>query len=143
MARIKIELPEKFKFTTQYTVRIADVNYGGHVGNDSILTIMQEARLQYLQFLGYKNEISIGEHVGIIVADAAVVYKSESFYGEVITIKIAVDDFNKYGFDIYYHLIAAENGREIARGKTGIVCLNYKEKKIAVVPEELLEKLRG
>jgi len=34
MQRIKIDLPEFFSFTTPIKIRITDLNYGGHVGND-------------------------------------------------------------------------------------------------------------
>lgn len=142
MARIKLDLPEKFIFSTHYTVRISDVNYGGHVGNDAILTIMQEGRLALFKAMGIKDELSIYEGVGTIVADAAVVYKSEGFHGDELEIKIAVDDFNKFGFDMYYQLINTQSGKEVARGKTGIVCLNYHEKKITPIPAKFEEKLR-
>lgn len=143
MARIKLDLPKKFIFSTNYTVRISDVNYGGHVGNDAILTIMQEGRLALLKAMGIKDELSINEGVGIIVADAVVIYKSEGFHGDELEIKIAVDDFNKFGFDMYYQLINTLSGKEVARGKTGIVCLNYQEKKITPIPAKFEEKLRN
>lgn len=142
MARVKLDLPKKFIFSTNYTVRISDVNYGGHVGNDAILTIMQEGRLALLKAMGIKDELSIDEGVGIIVADAVVIYKSEGFHGDELEIKIAVDDFNKFGFDMYYQLINIKSEKEVARGKTGIVCLNYQEKKITPIPAKFEEKLK-
>jgi hypothetical protein len=33
MARIKLELPETFPFSTERTVRITDLKDGGHLGN--------------------------------------------------------------------------------------------------------------
>ncbi|MEM6846395.1 MAG: acyl-CoA thioesterase, partial [Bacteroidota bacterium] len=79
MARIKISFPVDFIFKTKITIRVTDVNYGGHVGNDSILSIMHEVRLQFLKHLGFKSEVDIDENVGLIVADVAVQYKAESF----------------------------------------------------------------
>ena len=38
--------------------------------------------------------------VGIVVADAAVQYKSEAFHGEILVFEMALDDFNKYGCDL-------------------------------------------
>ncbi|MEM9391915.1 MAG: thioesterase family protein, partial [Bacteroidota bacterium] len=81
MARIKINFPEDFIFKSKITIRVTDVNYGGHVGNDSILSIMHEVRLQFLKHLGFKSEVDIDENVGLIVADVAVQYKAESFHG--------------------------------------------------------------
>ena len=39
MARIRLSMPEKFIFTTELPVRITDLNYGGHVGNDVFLSL--------------------------------------------------------------------------------------------------------
>ena len=142
MSRIKIDLPQTFIFKCSYAVRIADINYGGHVGNDAILTIMQEGRLQFLKHLGYKNELNIDGDIGMIVGDSAIVYKSESFYGDIMDIEVAMDEFNKYGFDIIYLLTNHHTRKEIARGKTGVVFLDYFSRKIAAVPTKFLEKIQ-
>lgn len=142
MGRVKIDLPVTTQFQTQVAVRVNDLNYGGHVGNDNVLTIMHEARLQYLKSLGFKDELSIGEDIGIIIADAAIVYKTESFHGDQLIIDISTDDFNKYGFSMFYKITNTENGKEVARGKTGIICMNYKERKIASIPSNLLKLLQ-
>ena len=59
MARIKIDLPSKIAFSTNIPVRITDLNYGGHVGNDTVLTIIHEARMQFLANAGY-TEMKFG-----------------------------------------------------------------------------------
>ena len=53
MARIKIDLPVKFSFSTTIPIRITDINFGGHVGNDTILSIVHEARAKFFQHFGY------------------------------------------------------------------------------------------
>ncbi len=53
MARIEVQLPEKFIFSTELAVRVTDLNYGNHVGNDSTLGLMHEARLQFYRKLGF------------------------------------------------------------------------------------------
>jgi YbgC/YbaW family acyl-CoA thioester hydrolase len=142
MARIQITLPDTFIFTTELTVRASDLNYGAHVGNDSVLTIMQEARIVLYRTLGFKDEISFDGSIGQIIADAAIQYKSEAFLGDHLIIKIAVDEFTRFGFDMYYLLENAETGKEVARGKTGIVCFDYEKRKIAAIPDILLHKLK-
>ena len=47
MARIKVELPELFTFNTTIPIRITDLNYGNHVGNDTILSMIHEACVQF------------------------------------------------------------------------------------------------
>jgi acyl-CoA thioester hydrolase len=142
MPRIQISLPPTVLFTAEVQVRISDINYGGHVGNDSILTIMQDARLIFYRAKGFKNEISFEGSVGQIIADASVQYKAESFLADQLLINIFVDEITKYGFDMLYQIINKENGKEIARGKTGIVSFDYQKRKVASIPESLLAILR-
>lgn len=59
MARISIDLPSTFTFSATIPVRITDLNYGGHVGNDTILSIIHEARVQYLKILDIQKKILV------------------------------------------------------------------------------------
>lgn len=134
MARIKIDLPEKFDFSTEIPVRISEINYGGHLGHDSVLSLTHEARVRLLSKHGF-TEMDI-EGSGLIISDAAIVYKSEAFYGEILNIEVAICDFNKYGCDFVYKITEKETGREIARAKTGIVFFDYENRKVSPVPEK-------
>lgn len=140
MARVKIDLPESFFFKTEIPVRITDLNYGGHVGNDTILSILHESRMQLFAHLGYRSEVDI-EGVGVIMTDVAMVYKSETFYGETLVIELVATDFNKYGFDVVYRVSGKQSGKDIAHAKTGIVCFDYQKRKIAPLPETFKNKL--
>ena len=134
MNRIKLHLPDKFDFVTEIPVRISDINYGGHLGNDSVLTLVHEARVRFLARHGFSEKNIAG--IGIIMADAAIVYKAQSFYGDVIVIEVGAHDFDKYGCDIFYKLTNRETGKEIARVKTGVAFFDYSAGKIAVMPDE-------
>lgn len=142
MARIKLDLPAFFPFKTTIKIRITDLNYGGHVGNDTVLGLMHESRVQYLNYLGYDNEVNAIEGMGLIQTDAAIVYKAETFYGETLLVEVAANDFNKYGFDFVYKLSNAENNKEVARGKTGVVCFDYQSRKIVAMSEQFKNKLQ-
>lgn len=134
MARINIELPESFSYSTEIKLRISDINYGGHLAHDSILSLTHEARVRFLDSLGYTEADIDGP--GIILADAALVYKSEAFYGQSLIIEIAVAEFSKYGCDFVYKLTDDKTGKEVARVKTGIVFFDYSKREISRVPEQ-------
>ncbi len=59
MARVKLDLPDAFEFTTEIQVRIGDINYGGHLGNDTVLSLIHEARVRFLQKYNFR-EANIG-----------------------------------------------------------------------------------
>jgi acyl-CoA thioesterase FadM len=136
MARIKIDLPEKFPFSVSIPIRITDLNYGGHVGNDTVLSLIHEARMQFLQYYGYK-EMEI-EGIGLIMTDVGIEFKSELFYGDTIKASVSVADFSRIGFDLYYKLEKVVEGKTIlvATAKTGMICYDYSSKKIMRVPEK-------
>ena len=137
MARTKIELPEKFNFSTKISIRITDLNYGGHVGNDTILSLIHEARVQYLKSFGYE-ELNI-EGVSLIMSDAGIEFKAELFYGDVITAFVTATDLSRIGFDLYYKLIREDT--LVATAKTGMVCFDYNSRKVTAVPDEVVKKL--
>lgn len=141
MARIKIDLPETFSFECSIPVRITDINYGNHVGNDTILSIIHEARMQFLNSHGYTELKFAG--TGLIMADAGIEFKSELFYGDVVNCSVIATAFSKVGFELYYKLEKNLEGKRIlvAAAKTGMICYDYDRKKIVAIPEEALEKL--
>lgn len=139
MARIKIALPEQFIFETVLDVRIGDINYGGHMANDAILRLAHEARLRFLKSLAY-SELDV-EGVGIIMADAAIMYRAEAFHGDNLHFKLGVCDLNKYGLDIVYQAIDGNNGKEVARLKTGIVFFDYQTRQVSTMPAAFVAKL--
>ena len=132
MARVKLDLPENPVFEAVVPVRITDLNYGGHVGNDSLLSILHEARVQFLKHFGFSEHDVAGK--GIIMSDAVLVYKSEIFYGATLSIEVGVTDLHAHGMDITYRVMDGE--KEMARAKTGIVFFDYEQRKIARIPEE-------
>ena len=139
MSRIQVNFPEKHIFSTEIKVRITDINYGGHLGNDSMLALLHEARVRYLKHFGY-SEMDV-EGTGIIMADVAIQFKTEAFYAERLTIAIAVGDFSRVSFDIYYKV--SSGSRDVAIAKTGIVFFNYEKKKVAAVPEKFRLKMES
>jgi len=141
MERIKVNLPENFHFSTIIKIRITDLNYGGHVGNDSFLSLIHEARQQFLNHFGY-SELKI-ENVSLIMADASIEFKKELNYGNEIKISVTASGFDKLGFDLFYKIEIINNGNFILAGKakTGMLCYDYQNKKLMPVPEEAKNKL--
>ena len=141
MARLKIDLPASFRFQTTIPIRITDLNYGGHVGNDRILSLIHEARVEYLQSLGF-TELDMGG-VSLIMADVAIEYKNELFHGDRLLVSVSAGEFTSSGFDLYYKL--QKDGSMgpllIAKAKTGMVCFNYSTRKVMRVPETVQQKL--
>ena len=143
MARIKIEIPKQFIVSFNIPIRIADINYGNHVGNDAFVSIIHEARMQWLQQHGY-TELNI-EGTGLIMGDLSIEFKNESFYGDVVEVKIGAGEVSRASFNLYYQLSVKRNNEIIllANAKTGMVCYDYAAKKVIAIPEQLKTILTG
>lgn len=143
MNRIKVDLPEKFSFSTRIKIRITDLNYGGHVGNDTFLSLIHEARQQFFKHHGYA-ELEFDGH-GVIMADAAIEFKSELNYGDEIEVFVAATNFTRLGFDLYYKLEVLGSPVNILAGKakTGMLCYNYDAKKVISLSETAKQKLQS
>ena len=143
MARTKIELPPAFTFKTIIPIRITDVNYGNHVGNDSILSIIHEARMQYLKNLGLSELEFAG--VGLIMADVSIEFKNEAFYGDLIEASVTSGNLTNTGFELFYKLEkkSGEGTVLVAVARTGMVCFDYERKRIVSFPVNAVQLLKS
>ncbi|MBI4187594.1 MAG: thioesterase family protein [Chloroflexi bacterium] len=139
MSRIEINLPAQFSFSTDIPIRISDINRGRHLGHTAVLVIIEEARVRFLNSLGYAERDA--NEVGHIIADAGIVYKRQGYYGQTLKVEIAVTDFTARGCDLVYKISDTNTGAEIARAKTCLLFYDYKNQKTVPVPADFKEKL--
>jgi len=140
MPRIKLQIPESFRFSTEIIPRITDINYGGHLGNDSMLSLIHEARVRFLSNYGF-TEMNIG-NVGIILTDAIIIFKAECFYGDILIFEVDVSNISNADCDFFYRVTNKNNGKLIAIAKTNIAFFDYKNKKVVKVPKIFIEKFK-
>ena len=76
MARLTLDFPEdQYYYATQLTVRVTDINGANHLGNDSMISMISEARARFLFDFGLED--TLGQDVGTIVTDLATTYRNE------------------------------------------------------------------
>ena len=142
MARIKLSFPDDaFYFETRMPVRITDINGANHLGNDALISMLSEARAQFLVNYGIQEADPDG--VGIIVTDLATMYQSESFFPEMLRFEVGLMDFNKYGGDFVFRVTREESGQPVAMAKYGFVFFSYRDKKVVPMPESFRERFAG
>ena len=132
MVKVHLELPERFLFETELSLRAAEMNYAGHLGNDTLLSLLQEVRIRFLAHYELKEMNMFG--LGLVITDSMAVYESEAFRGERLKFEVTVADFNKYGCDFVFRVTEATSGRAVARAKTGMVFFDYEQRKVQPVP---------
>ncbi|PWF46681.1 thioesterase family protein [Massilia glaciei] len=139
MARIQLDFPEdQFCYSTPLTVRVTDINGAGHLGNDSMISMISEARARFLYEYGVRETERDG--TGIIVTDLATTYRAEAHARDQLLFEVGVMDFNKYGGDITFRVTRPRDMTLVAMAKSGFVFFNYKSAQVVDMPDEFRAK---
>ncbi len=133
MARLELALPDRFPFATDIAVRITDINYGQHLGNDAVFGILHEARLRFLAQFGF-SEVDIGGP-GLIMAEAACRFRGQAAYGDRLRVEVAAGNAAGSRFDLFYRIRNAETNVDVAEARTGMLCFDYQRRRPARMPE--------
>jgi acyl-CoA thioesterase FadM len=141
MARIELNLPEQFFFTTSLTVRFTDLNIGSHVGNDQMIALLSEARSRFLFHFGIEDWLAQG--LNILVTDLMATYKTSAWGRDVLQFEVGIMDFNQYGGDIIFRVTRPSNDDLIVLAKTGFVFIQSATGKITPMPEKFREAFPG
>jgi acyl-CoA thioester hydrolase len=129
------------KFITDYfTIRIGDINYGGHMGYDKALSLFHDARIAFINSLGY-TELNIGENSGIIIGEAYVKYKKEIFLNDNLRVFITISEIKDATFIMNYSVFKQDDDKEAISGYTKVVSFSFLDKKVDLIPKDFLEKL--
>jgi acyl-CoA thioesterase FadM len=139
MARLTLKFPEdQYCFSTLLTVRVTDINAAKHLGNDSMISMISEARALFFFEFGITETAADG--VGIIVTDLATTYKAEAHARDQLLFEVGVMDFNPYGGDITFRISRPADGVLVAMAKSGFVFFNYQSFKVIGMPAEFPSK---
>jgi acyl-CoA thioesterase FadM len=139
MARLQLSFPEdQWYYSTQLTVRVTDINAGNHLGNDSMISMISEARARFLFEFGVSESERDGN--GIIVTDLATTYRAEAHARDQLLFEVGVMDFNKYGGDIIFRISRPRDKTLIAMAKSGFVFFNYKTSQVVAMPDDFRNK---
>lgn len=134
MARLKLDLPaDQFCYATHLTVRVTDINAANHLANDSMISMISEARARFLYEFGMDDAPQHG--IGIIVTDLATMYRNEAHARDQLLFEVGVMDFNKYGGDIIFRITRPADDTLVAMAKSGFVFFDYVSKKVVGMPE--------
>lgn len=125
-----------------FRIRISDINYGGHMGNDRALALFQDARILFLEAIGC-SEKKIAENTGIILTKAEVEYKREVFLHDELMASISPGEIRSRSFGLNYSFIRTCDGAEVFRGSTVLMAFNYYTQKSSKLPEDFVEKIKN
>jgi acyl-CoA thioester hydrolase len=135
-------LQNEFRFSNEIDIRISDINYGGHLGNDRYLSIFQDARLRYLKQFGY-SELSIGENTSLIMKQAHIDFKAEAFWDDRLTVYVRISKIKSIKFMMEYLMVKDnDQAKVVASGYTEMVGFDYQNRKVKKLPEKFVRDIQ-
>jgi 4-hydroxybenzoyl-CoA thioesterase len=141
VARVTVDLPERFAFSTELALYAEHINYAQHLDNARLLGLVSEARVRWLASLEYQE--GDVEGVGLIMADQSVRYASEARAGEVMVVSMCAGEIGRVGFEVVWVMHEQASGREVARGRHNMVCFDYANARVRPVPDRARVRLAG
>src|SRR3972149_2720772 len=129
-----------FRFFYPIEVRYGDLDPQGRVNKASFLTYMEQARIAYIQTLGLWPGGTFLD-IGIILAEALVVFNSPILYGQKVRVGVRVSCLGNKSLTMDYLLEAAENGKRLASGSSVLVTYNYRDARSLPIPEDWRETI--
>jgi len=135
MPRLQLISRDFYPFQTEIIVRVTDLNYGGHLGNDSLLSLVHEARCRFLASHAW-TEMDCGG-TSLIMGDAAIVYQGEAFEGDNLQFDVAAGEPGRCGFRLFFRVMRMSDDQSIALVENGMICYHYASKKIQPLPEKV------
>lgn len=133
MPRVRLDYPDQvFTFTTETDIRFSDVNLGGHLGNDALVSLIGDARSRYFAELGRTE----GGPEGVVVADLMVSYRAEGFLRDRLRIDVGVAERARASVDLAYRVVRPADDTVLAIAKTGLVFFNYTTRSVIPVPAD-------
>ena len=139
MPRLKLEALDNYPFQHSFEVRVTDLNYGQHLGNDALVGLIHSCRVRLLTNLGFSEE-AIGTDTGIIMADLAVSFQSEAFLHDTLIIASSFQEIKNSGFRLYHRVTRDETC--IALVESGFVAFDYAQRRTTRLPQTFVEKIR-
>lgn len=139
MARIKLKQQPTYEFVHQTMVRVGDVNYGGHLGNDAFVRLTNDARVALLRELG-ASEQDLGDGVtAIVMTDLAVNYLAQAFLHQPLTVHSHLSSVTFASFRVH-HLVARQE-QPLALVETGLAAFDYQAGELGELPQTFLAAL--
>ena len=139
MPRIKLKKNSSYEFQYRTQIKVRDLNYAGHLGNDSLVGILHEARADLFNHLN-AAELDLGDGTtGIVLTDLVINYLGEGHMFDELTVMSHVDEIEKTGFRVFHYAI--NENRPIALAESGIRAFDYQKRKIVKIPKIFLDRL--
>ena len=115
----------EFKFFHPIEVRYGDLDPQGHLNNAKYLTFFEQARVHYLIHLGLFSTDQSFMKIGVIVADAHIVFLAPIRFGDTIKAGTRTAKLGNKSMTVEQNIVNTVSGKEMAKGEVVMVTFDY------------------
>lgn len=131
---------KEFHFFIPIKVRFSETDMYQHVNNVSAFIYFEEARIDYLQHIGFMEEMAIHEGA-VIVADLQCDYHRQMFFNEKLKVFVKTNSVGRTSFDLHY-MTTNEKEEITLTGRGRVVFIDALTGKPKPLTESMKEKLK-
>ena len=136
---MNILLTAESPFLCTQSVRIADINYGNHLGHDRLVSLLHQARAEALAAIGASELDFFG--TALILARLEVDYRAQAFWQDALSIAVWAEAPRRSRFLLHYRVMRDET--RIADAVTTMVCFDYARQCTTPVPQAFVRCITG
>jgi acyl-CoA thioester hydrolase len=139
MPRVKLAEQPVYEFRYAIALQPRDINYGGHLGVDSLVSIVGTARAYIFKSVGL-SEGNLGDgRTGIIMTDFVVNLKAEGFMFDNLEVYTHIGELTKNGFRFFHKV--TRGATLVAVAEAGFLAFDYTAGKVTRIPETFANAL--
>jgi len=137
------EWQSEFKFKITVKVRFSETDMFGHMNNTVPFTYFEEARIEFLKYLGFMQEWTAkNSEIIPVVADLQCDFLQQVYFDEKIDVYVKVSSIGNSSIDTHYMGINP-NGTICFTGRNSIVNMNRNTGRSEKWPDEWRAKLQN
>lgn len=125
---------------TQVTVRFSETDALGHINNTSYFIYLEEARIRFIETLGFKMNI---ENWNFILASTKCDFISQGYFDQNLSIKTYVSKIGTKSFQLEHDITSTQTNELIAKGNAIMVFFNFEKQRSEPIPELLRSGLKN
>lgn len=136
MARTRLTEQRVYEFCYSITLQPRDINYGGHLGVDSLVSIVGTARAYMFKSVGL-SEIDLGDgRSGVIMTDLVINLKAEGFMFDPVEVHSHIGELTKNGFRLFHKVTRKDS--LLALAEAGFLTFDYASRKVVSLPASFM-----
>lgn len=145
MSEAEAALRREFPVVVETPVAWGDMDYWRHVNNIVFFRYFESARIEYLDRIGFRQEVE-GGSVGPILASTNARFRRPLTYPDTVVVGARTTRLDDDRFEMAYRLVSRAQGAVAADGGGTLVSFDYARNAKAPLPPQVraaLEALEG